>query len=184
MRLANTLGFLAVIGYLATLLPSILRIVFPRVRRNILVIWLTKHRRLVGVSAFGLGLTHGLLLIQQKGLDLLSLRTYGEYFTGFAMLLILTVLSVTSLDGMRRQLKRLWFKIHRLTYGLMVLIPWHISQTMSGHLSPITHVALWGTGTVTLLFLRRKQLEWNRPSKAKVVHAVEPEPEPVSTRAD
>ena len=170
------------ISYLATLLPSILRIVFPRVRRNVLVIWLTKHRRLVGVSAFGLGLTHGLLLMNQKGLDLLSIRTYGEYFTGFAMLLILTVLSVTSLDWMRRRLKRLWFKIHHLTYGLMVLIPWHIYQTMAGDFSPITHAAVWGTGTVTILFLRRKQLEWNRPSKAKPVEAIEPES--VSTTAD
>lgn len=182
MKLANILGFLAVIGYLATLLPSILRIVFPRVRRNVLVIWLTKHRRLVGVSAFGLGLTHGMLLMQQKGLDLLSLRTYRDYFTGFAMLLILTVLSVTSLDWMRRRLKHLWFKIHRLTCGLIVLIPWHISQTMLGDFSPITHAALWGTGTVTVLFLRRKQLEWNRPSNAKAVKAVEPES--VSTTAD
>ncbi len=169
-------------GYVVTLLPSILRVVFPRVRRNVLVIWLTKHRRLVGVSAFGLGLTHGMLLMQQRGLDLLSLSIYGEYFTGFAMLLILTVLSVTSLDWMRRKLKRLWFKIHRLTYGLMVLVPWHISQTMLGDFSPMTHATLWGTGAVTILFLRRKQLEWNRPSKAKAVNAVEPEP--VSTIAD
>ncbi|WP_169611930.1 ferric reductase-like transmembrane domain-containing protein [Nodosilinea sp. P-1105] len=182
MNLANILGFLAVIGYLATLLPSILRVVFPRVRRNVLVIWLTKHRRLVGVSAFGLGLTHGMLLIRQQGLDLVSLSTYRNYFTGFAMLLILTVLSVTSLDWMRRKLKRFWVKLHRLTYGLMVLIPWHIYQTMAGNFSPITHAALWGTGTVTILFLRRKQLEWNRPSKAKPVEAVEPES--VSTTAD
>ncbi len=167
MELSNFLGCLAVIAYAATLLPSILRVVFPRVKRYKIVVWLTRHRRLMGLFAFGAGLGHGVVIMMQRGLNLLRVETYVDYISGFSILLILTILSVTSPDWARRKLKTAWKKIHRLTYLLLLLIPGHIFYTMTGNWSYMTHVELWSMGTVIVLFFRRKHIEQHRSSIAR-----------------
>ncbi|MBW4653002.1 MAG: ferric reductase-like transmembrane domain-containing protein [Kaiparowitsia implicata GSE-PSE-MK54-09C] len=163
-------------AYTATLLPSILRIVFPRIQRYRTVIWLMRHRRLMGLFAFSAGLGHGLLMIMQRNLNLLRLETYFDYISGFLILLILAILSVTSPDWARRKLKSSWKKIHQLTYLLMLLIPGHILYTMSGDWSYMTHIELWSMGSVIVLFLRRKHIERRRSSIAKHLNASLPSP--------
>lgn len=50
--LANKLGFLALVSYIVTLLPTILKIVFPQTKATGLPQLLLKHRRLIGIIAF------------------------------------------------------------------------------------------------------------------------------------
>lgn len=53
--LANILGFLALVSYAVTLLPGMLRVVFPSLKRNQTLIWILKYRRYLGVAAFAFG---------------------------------------------------------------------------------------------------------------------------------
>jgi len=115
--LANILGFLALLSYLATLLPSILRVVLPNTKKSKILIWLLKYRRHLGVAAFSFGLNHGVLLIRQKNLNLLELSTYIKYSQGFLILLIVTLLAITSNDQTVSNLKKNWKKIHQVTYS-------------------------------------------------------------------
>ena len=50
--LSNALGFLALLSYLLTLFPSLLRKLF-NIRNNLFNNWLLKYRRYIGVSSFG-----------------------------------------------------------------------------------------------------------------------------------
>lgn len=173
MAFANFLGFLALVCYVATLLPSILRVVFSGSQRSKITLWLTKHRRFVGVVAFALGLGHGFLTIKQRNLDLFSLETHAKYFSGYIILLILTLLAVTSLDNVRKKLKKNWRRIHRLTYLLMLLLPCHIMYAMADNWSYMTHLEIWSMGGVIILFVRRKQIELQRKSKTKVTNEID-----------
>ncbi|MEC4813682.1 MAG: hypothetical protein SAK29_10500, partial [Scytonema sp. PMC 1069.18] len=60
-RLANVFGYLALLAYIATLLPSILKTVFPNTKGSKILIFLIKNRRFIGITAFILASHHGLL---------------------------------------------------------------------------------------------------------------------------
>lgn len=80
--LPNFLGFLALFSYVITLLPTILKIVFPKTKETGIPKWLLKHRRFIGVMAFFLALAHGYLLIEKDSLILIQKRsgfTYKAY---------------------------------------------------------------------------------------------------------
>lgn len=96
--LANILGFLALVSYAVTLLPGMLRVVFPNLKRNQTLIGILKYRRYIGAAAFAFGLNHGVLLILERQLNLLDFQTYIHYFQGFSLLTIFTVLAITSND--------------------------------------------------------------------------------------
>jgi hypothetical protein len=55
--LSNALGFLALLSYLLTLFPSLLRKLF-NIRNNFFNNWLLKNRRYIGVSSFGFAVNH------------------------------------------------------------------------------------------------------------------------------
>ncbi len=91
---------------------------------------LLRLRRMLGLFAFFYVLLHFTIYLV---LDLeLNFRTLGTdiakrpYITiGFAALLLLIPLAVTSTNGMMRRLGRLWQKLHRLVYLIAVLGVWH-----------------------------------------------------------
>lgn len=157
--LANILGFLSLLSYIATLLPSIGKVIFPSTRKNKVLIWLLKYRRHIGVIAFCLGLNHGVLLIIRRNIDLLNWQTYIEYFQGFATLLIFTFLAFTSHDQAVKNLKKNWKKIHQLTYLVIFILPWHILDKMSGHWTYITPIAVLFSTAIAVLFVVRRYKE-------------------------
>lgn len=154
--LANILGFLALLIYVATVLPSIVRVVFPATKQFRQIVWLLKYRRYIGVAVFSFGLNHGVLLIIQRRLDLTALETYIHYFQGCTMLVIFTLLVITSNDQAVKLLKKNWKRLHQLTYLAIFLLPWHILDKMSGHWSQLTPLGVVISSTVVILFIRRR----------------------------
>lgn len=154
--LANFLGFLALGSYIATLLPSILRIVFPQTRKTIIRQFLLKYRRQFGLIAFAFAIAHGWLLIVKRNIDFFDLDTYWVYIQGVATFLIFTLLAVTSNNWSMRKLKCNWKKLHSLTYLAMFFLAWHVWDKMSAHWSFLTPISLVGLIVIILLFIGRK----------------------------
>ncbi len=153
--LANTLGFVSLASYVITLLPTILRIVFPQTKETGIPKWLLKRRRLIGIIAFFLALGHGLLMVKKRNFDFFDLKTFWIYAQGITTLTIFTLLTVTSNDWSVKKLKKNWRQLHKLTYLAMFLLTWHIWDKMSGHwtyLTPIGIVVI--TGTIALFLVR------------------------------
>ena len=160
--IANILGFFALLSYIATLLPSLIKLVFSQTKKNKTLAFLLKYRRHIGVAAFSLGLNHGVLLIIKLHLNLLDSHTYIRYFQGFSTLTIFTLLAFTSHDEAVKNLKSKWKKLHQLTYLAIFILPWHILDKMSGHWTYITPIAvLLTTGIATLFIVRQYKSKFN-----------------------
>jgi sulfoxide reductase heme-binding subunit YedZ len=99
--------------------------------------WLTRFRRMLGLFAFFYVLMHFLVwLMLDRGLyftpfteviplvieDIIE-RTFITI--GFAALLMLLAMAVTSTNGMRRRLGRNWQRLHNAVYVVGVLGIWH-----------------------------------------------------------
>lgn len=92
--------------------------------------WLIRFRRMLGLFAFFYVLMH---FLTYAGLDqrfdlpvILEDIVERPYITiGFAALLLLIPLAVTSTNGMMRRLGRRWQKLHRLVYLIAILGVWH-----------------------------------------------------------
>jgi len=157
--LANILGFVSLVLYIITFIPSILKTVFLVTKRNKVLRWLFNKRRYLGVAAFSFGLSHGVLLILEKNLYLLDLQTYIKYFHGIAILLIFTILVFTSNDWSVKRLKSNWKKLHNLTYILIFLLVWHILTSMAGQWSYFTPFGILIIVITIILVIRRKWIE-------------------------
>ena len=161
--IANLYGFLALISYIITLMPTILRIVFPQTRKTNILKLLFKYRRHIGLIAFVFALVHGFLFIKQRNFDFFDWQTYFNYNQGVATLLIFTLLAITSNNWSIKKLKhKNWKKLHSLTYLAMFLLTWHVLEKMSSHWSFFTPISLLGLIAIILLFIWRKKLE-NQP---------------------
>jgi methionine sulfoxide reductase heme-binding subunit len=91
---------------------------------------LIRLRRMLGLFSFTYALLHfSVYLILDRGLDLASVLidiAKRPYITiGFAALLLLLPLAVTSTNKMMRRLGRRWQQVHRLVYPIAVLGVWH-----------------------------------------------------------
>ena len=92
--------------------------------------WLTRFRRMLGLYAFFYVLMHFLVwLILDQGLLLTAI---GEdiaerpFITiGFAALVVLLALAMTSTAGMRRRLGKRWQTLHNGVYVAAILGVWH-----------------------------------------------------------
>lgn len=86
-------------------------------------------RRMLGLTALAYALVHFTLYIADQKFDLARVASeivFRIYLTiGFAGLLGLTVLGVTSTDGMIRRLGKTWPRLHRLVYPLTALALLH-----------------------------------------------------------
>lgn len=87
-------------------------------------------RRMVGVAAFVYGMAHLILFIVHERYDLVKVATeivLRIYLTiGFAALLGLTALAVTSTDSMIRKLgSKKWRRLHQAVYAIGVLATVH-----------------------------------------------------------
>ena len=131
---------------------------------------LAAYRRSFGLLAFGYAVCHFLVfLVFDLGLDLTSLaleiaeRPYVS--VGFAALMSMVPLAITSTRGWQRRLGRRWIGLHRLTYaagGLAVLhLLWLAKADLAG---PLAYAVALGL----LLGLRRLPSRPKTPAKARV----------------
>ena len=153
--LENALGFLALLSYVCTLTPSILRVTVPQAKNTKISKLLLKKRRSIGILAFLFAFCHGWLLINKRNIDFVDPKTSWIYFQGVATMIIFSLLAVTSNDWSVRKLKRNWKQLHRLTYLAMFLLTWHVWDKMSGHWTYITPVSMVAILAITGLFIIR-----------------------------
>lgn len=107
-------------------------------------------RRMIGVAAFAYAVAHLALYAADEAFDLqkvaveIVLRIYLTI--GFAALLILTALAITSTDGMARRLGgRRWRRLHQLVYGAALLSVIHFfMQTKANVDEPWVMAGLFG----------------------------------------
>ncbi|MEA5522972.1 ferric reductase-like transmembrane domain-containing protein [Limnoraphis robusta] len=165
--LPHVLGILALISYVITLSPTILRIVFPQTRQTGIPKILLKQRRLIGIISFGFAIAHGYLLVRQRSIDLFDLKTSWIYIQGVLTFTIFAILAITSNDWSVKKLKKNWKKIHQLTYFAIFLLTWHVWDKMSGHWTYITPIAMILMTGTTVLFLVRMWMENKGKNKPK-----------------
>ena len=109
---------------IVALMLTPLRMLFPNVRW---LAWLARHRRSLGVGAFGYAALHTILYI----VDMETLRNILAEFwalgiwTGWAALFIFLPLAATSNDRSRRRLGRGWKALHQTVYAAAVLTLMH-----------------------------------------------------------
>ena len=157
--LGNHLGFLALAAYVATLVPTIVRIVFPTFKAHDIVRWLLKQRRAIGILAFVLAVGHTYFVIRKRNFDFFDFNTYKASAEGLSTLIIFTLLTITSNDWSMKQLKRNWKRLHTLTYAAMFLLTWHVINKMAGQWTLVTPIAAVSIIAITVLFLIRKGSE-------------------------
>jgi methionine sulfoxide reductase heme-binding subunit len=134
----NLMGFLALIVYLVTLLPTLLKINFPATQKT-------------GI--------HGYPYINQRDFDLLDLETPWVYIQGVVSFLILVLMAITSNDWSMKRLKKKWKKLHQLTYLVIFVLIWHIWDKMSGHWTYVTPIGLIVSMGIAILLMMRVQIE-------------------------
>ncbi|MBD2778616.1 ferric reductase-like transmembrane domain-containing protein [Iningainema sp. BLCCT55] len=179
--LDNILGLLALVSYVATLLPTIMRIVFPQIKKNSIPKWLLKHRRTIGIITFFFALGHGLLVIKKRTFDLFDPKTYWIYIQGAVTLIVFALLAITSNDWSIKKLKKNWKRLHQLTYPSMFLLTWHVWGKMSGHWTYITPIGIVASTGITVLFLIRLWIE--RQGKQQKAQAKVPPKAVVSAKS-
>ena len=120
------------------------------VRRSLHWPRLVLVRRMVGVAAFAYGLAHFTTYIVDESFNLRMVASeilFRLYLTiGFAALVLLAALALTSTDGMIRRLGgRRWRRLHQLAYaiGLLALVHYFL-QSKLGFGEPLFMSALFG----------------------------------------
>lgn len=160
--LGNNLGFLALAAYIATLVPTTVRIVLPQFKSHNAVRWLLKQRRAIGILAFVLAVGHTYFVVRKRNFDFFDLHTYQASAEGASTLIIFTLLSITSNDWSIKRLKKNWKRLHTLTYMAMFLLTWHVLNKMAGQWTMITPIAATSILTITVLFCIRQLTEFRK----------------------
>ena len=136
---------------LAALMITPLRMMFPRVRW---LDWLARHRRSLGVAAFGYAAFHTLIYV----VDMETLRNILAEFgalgiwTGWLAFALFVPLAATSNDSSVRRLGRNWKALHRIVYlaAVLTLVHWmfvHNNLTVAlVHFVPLAALELYRLG--------------------------------------
>ncbi len=119
-------GYLALIVYVATLLPSNSVVLFFTSKRAYWRVILLKNRRNIGLVCFSFSIVHALLVLQTRNVDMLNANTYVNYLTGFSSISIFSILAVTSNNWSIRKLGKNWKKLHSLTYLALIVLIFHL----------------------------------------------------------
>ncbi|VEP18138.1 Iron reductase [Hyella patelloides LEGE 07179] len=159
MTYNSLFGFLALITYITTLIPSNLVKVFPDTKKWQINRFLLKYRRFLGLTAFSLSTNHALISIAKYNINPLSLETYRNYYTGTLAFIIFSILAFTSNNWSIRKLKRKWKVLHRFTYVAMFLLFWHILTLMEYSWTFLTPIALYLMNIISFIFLIRVVIE-------------------------
>lgn len=120
-------------------------------------------RRMLGLGSLGYALLHLGLYVAEENFRLgkvaaeIALRVYLAI--GFAALLGLVVLGLTSTDGMIRRMGRAWGRLHRIVYGLAALGLLHYFMQSKAGVSAAVLMA----GLFLLLMILRAGFALGRP---------------------
>jgi sulfoxide reductase heme-binding subunit YedZ len=129
--------------------------------------WLVRFRRMFGLFTFFYVLLHFLTWFILDSEMLLSAiledLTERPFITiGFAALVLLTALAVTSTDGMRRRMGRRWQKLHYAVYVIASLGVWHYWwQVKKDITEPGTYAAI-----LAVLLASKIWWRWHKKSPA------------------
>ena len=126
--------------------------------------WLARRRRAFGVGAFCYALLHLAFYVGEMETltNMLAELWALGIWTGWAALLLMLPLAMTSNDASVRALKRGWKRLHRLSYpaALLVLVHWivvHNSMAEAlAHAAPLILLQLY---RISRLFRSRKRAE-------------------------
>lgn len=163
--LANISAFIAVILYILTLLPAMVRVLFPDIKTNKIVLFSLKNRRNIGILAFFFALFHGVWIGIERNLDFGKLETYFKYFQGLSLITIFTLLAVTSNNWSVRHLKKNWRRLHYLTFVALFILPWHVIDKMYGNWSFLTPIVLFLSFIFIAFFIWRNIKEYRNGKK-------------------
>ena len=123
--------------------------------------WLTRFRRMLGLFAFFYAFMHFLTwLWLDQGLSMAAILedlAKRPFITiGFAAVVLLTLMALTSTNGMRRRLGRRWDRLHQSVYVVGILGVWHYWwQVKKDITEPLVYAAI-------LSLLLAARLLWNR----------------------
>ncbi|WP_300973754.1 ferric reductase-like transmembrane domain-containing protein [Sphingomonas sp. LHG3406-1] len=134
-----------------------LRLLWPDARP---VRFLARHRRSLGVAAFLYALAHTIAYVADMGslADMLAEIGAPAIWTGWAALLILIPLGLTSNDAAVRVLKAGWKRLQRLAYPAAILTLVHWALVHDGLTAALVHfVPLALLQAVRLFRSRSKQ---------------------------
>lgn len=160
--LSSQLGFMALVCYCLTLLPTLLRIIFPHTKQTGIPQWLLLQRRLTGILAFLFAVGHGIVLVKKRNIDFSDSITTWIYIQGILTVLIFALLAATSNDWSVKKLKKNWKRIHQLTYIAMFLLTWHVLEKMMGHWTFLTPISVVLITIIDGLFIWRRWVELRR----------------------
>jgi sulfoxide reductase heme-binding subunit YedZ len=109
-------------------------LVTPLVRLIPRLGWLRRHRRAIGLAAFGTSVVHlGFYLAAMGGVDVvLDEISAPGIWTGWGALLLLLPLALTSNDVSMRRLGRGWQRLQRLAYPAALLTLAHMVLVHDG----------------------------------------------------
>ncbi|AFY57264.1 putative membrane protein [Rivularia sp. PCC 7116] len=147
--------YLALIAYIATLLPSNSIAVFSSWKKADWRVFLLRNRRNIGLICFALSIIHGVLTLRVRNVDMLNINTYVNYFTGFSCILIFTILAVTSNNWSIRKLGKNWKKLHSLTYVALIVLILHLLVVNQGEWNWYTWCAFIALSSMTCMWLLR-----------------------------
>ena len=163
----NFLGFLALLVYSATLLPSNLKVAFPQFTATRTYKFLLKNRREAGVLTFAISALHACVAVyQQSAGKPMTVDILRQSISGLLILTIFAALALTSNNWSIAKLKRNWKRLHSMTYVAAVLLPWHISAKMTGKGTLLTIVStIISVELVALWVFRQHKKRLNSISK-------------------
>lgn len=158
----NTFGFIATLAYVATLIPSNLRVAFPAFRYTALCKVLKKNRREVGLWTFVLSVLHACFVLYHHDPNLTEMEFYRKSISGLLLLFIFSLLAITSNNWSIRKLRKNWKRLHSLTYVALFIIPWHIVHKMAYQWSTMTSISITLVINIICIWLFRKYQELQR----------------------
>ncbi len=154
----NALGLFAMLTYVATLLPSNFKVIFPAFKYSPLYRTLLKNRRPIGLWTFTLSAGHACVVLYQQAPNLSELEFYRKSISGILLIFIFALLAITSNNWSIRKLQKNWKRLHSLTYLAAFLVPWHISAKMADKWSVVTLLCMGlAISVISLWTLRRYQ---------------------------
>ncbi|WP_343210977.1 protein-methionine-sulfoxide reductase heme-binding subunit MsrQ [Alteromonas lipotrueiana] len=129
-----------------------------------------RYRRLLGLYVFAYAVSHLLVYIffeLQRDWSLLASEIIERPYiiVGLCALMILTALTVTSFESLRKKMGRRWQSLHNLIYVCLVLVLLHFSWSQKTIIAePLIY---WAVAAILLLPRKDKIKTWFGFSKRK-----------------
>ena len=133
--------------------------------------WLQRFRRMLGLFAFFYVLLHFLAwLILDQGLLMSAILediVKRPFITiGFAALVLLTAMALTSTNGMRRRMGRNWDRLHYSVYAVGILGVWHYWWQVKADIREPLIYAIVLTALFSVRIVYRLRRKARRPAAA------------------